>query len=119
MHYMILFAEPVEIMAERDDPATSEAYWGGWMAYVSALNASGHVVSGNGLKMPAEAVTLRLRGGERIVEDGPFIDTKEQIGGYFILDVPDLETALEWAARSPAAASGSVEVRPCLPPSAA
>jgi hypothetical protein len=62
------------------------------------------------------ATTVRLRGGQRQVQDGPFADTKELLGGLFLIDVPDLDAALVWAARCPAAATGSVEVRPQLPP---
>ena len=56
-----------------------------------------------------------MRGGKRQVQDGPYADTKEKLGGFFIIDVPDLDKALEWAARCPAASTGSVEVRPTLP----
>ena len=58
---------------------------------------------------------MRVVDGKRRVQDGPFADTKEQLGGFFVIDVPDLDTALSWAARCPAAASGAVEVRPNLP----
>jgi hypothetical protein len=57
-----------------------------------------------------------VRNGERIVQDGPYADTKEQLAGFFVMDLPDLDAALAWAARSPAASAGSVEVRPVLPP---
>ncbi len=116
MQYMILFREPVETFTERNDPEKAEAYWGAWGAYVGAMQQSGIVVSGNALQGPHTATTIRLRDGKREVQDGPFADSKEQLGGYFIVDVPDLDTALEWAARSPSAASASVEVRPVLPP---
>jgi hypothetical protein len=56
--------------------------------------------------------TLRVRGDKRQVQDGPFADTKEQLGGYFVIEVPDLDSALEWAARAPCASTGGVEVRP-------
>jgi hypothetical protein len=59
---------------------------------------------------------VRMRDGRRQVQDGPHPDTKEQLGGYFVIDVPDLDAALDWAARSPASAYGSTEVRPVLPP---
>jgi hypothetical protein len=58
--------------------------------------------------------TLRQRDGKRQVQDGPYADTKEQLGGFYEIDVPDLDTALDWAARCPAAATGAVEVRPNL-----
>lgn len=116
MHYMIIFAEPASEVAKRDDPAAAPAYWGAWNAYGGAMSASGVVVSGNGLQPAATATTISIRDGQRHVHDGPFADTKEQIGGYFIIDVPDLDAALEWAARSPATEVGYTEVRPVLPP---
>jgi len=73
-------------------------------------------VSGAGLQPPRTATTLRIRDGQRHVQDGPYADSKEQLGGFFVINVPDLDTALAWAARSPAASSGAVEVRPVLPP---
>jgi hypothetical protein len=114
MHYMLTMLEPPATMSERDDPAKAPAYWGGWMAYVEAITASGVMVSGNGLELPATATTLRIRNGQRQVEDGPFAETKEMVGGYFIIDVPDLDAALAWAAKSPAAATWAVEIRPVL-----
>jgi hypothetical protein len=62
------------------------------------------------------ATTIRLAGGKRQVQDGPFADTKEMLGGLFMIEVPDLDAALQWAARCPAADGGSVEVRPMMPP---
>lgn len=74
------------------------------------------MVSGNGLQPPATATTVSVRDGARHVHDGPFADSKEQIGGYVILNSPDLDGALEWAARAPCASTGRVEVRAVLPP---
>jgi hypothetical protein len=116
MQYMLIMTETAEEVAKRDNPAEAGAYWGAWMAFVEAIGQSGIVISGNGLLLPATATTLRIRDGKRLVQDGPFADTKEQLGGYYIIEVPDLDTALEWAARSPAATGGSVEVRPVMPP---
>jgi hypothetical protein len=117
MEYMLLFNEPESEVRKRDDPGQAgQAYWGAWMAYVGALQASGVVKSGNGLQAPQTATTVRLRDGKRQVQDGPFADTREQLGGYFIIDVPSLDTALEWAARAPSAATGCTEVRPVMPP---
>jgi len=116
MHYMIMFHETEAQFDERTDPEKSPAYWGAWGAYVKALNESGKVVSGAGLQPPGTATTVRVRKGARIVQDGPFADAKEQLAGFFVIDVPDLDAALAWAARSPAAAGAGVEVRPVLPP---
>ena len=73
-------------------------------------------VNGHGLQLPHTATTLRQRDGQRQVQDGPFADSKEQLGGYFVIDVPRLDDALEWAARCPTAATGAVEVRPVMSP---
>lgn len=115
MQYMLIMTETETEIAKRNDPQHAPAYWSGWNAFVTAMAASGLVVSGNGLQPPHTATTLRIRDGKRIVQDGPFADSKEQLGGYYIIEAPDLDTALDWAARSPAAAAGSVEVRPVMP----
>ena len=83
------------------------------MAYVQAMHQSGVVKSGAGLQEPGTGTTVRVVDGKRRVQDGPFADTKEQLGGFFVIDVPDLDTALSWAARAPCAATGGVEVRRC------
>jgi hypothetical protein len=116
MQYMIMFTETAAEFAKRDDPAQAEAYWGGWSAYIGALAQAGVIVNGDGLHPPHTATTVRIRDGKRIVEDGPFADSKESLGGYLVIEVPDLDTALDWAARAPSARYASVEVRPVLPP---
>ena len=116
MHYMLQFYETPEERGKPNDPAQAEAYWGGWNAYIGALAQSGAMVSGNGLQPPEVATTLRVENGTRHVVDGPFADTKEMLAGYVIVDVPDLDAALEWAARVPCVTGGSVEIRPVRPP---
>ena len=118
MQYMLMFYETTQAMAIRNDPVKAPAYWGAWMSYVGAVQASGVVVSGAGLQPPETATTVRLKGEQRHVQDGPFADTKEQLGGFFVIEVPDLDAALAWAARSPSAVDAAVEVRPVLPPQA-
>lgn len=115
MHYMLLFNETADEMGKRSDPAQADAYWGGWTAYMGAIAQSGAMVSGNGLQPPEVGTTLRVADGVRHVADGPFADTKEMLGGYVVLDAPDLDAALEWAARAPCVSAGSVEIRPVLP----
>jgi len=85
-----------------------------WGAYAGAMGQAGVLVAGHGLQGRDTATTLRVRDGVRQVQDGPFADTKEQLGGYFVIDVASLDDALAWAARSPTAATGTVEVRPTL-----
>jgi hypothetical protein len=116
MKYMLLLNETAEDFARRDNPEEAQAYWGGWNAFIGAMAQAGIIVRGDGLLGPATATTVRLRDGQRLVQDGPFADTKEQLGGYFVIEVADLDAALAWAAKAPSAASASVEVRPVMPP---
>jgi len=118
MQYILLLNESESDFAQRDDPAQAGAYWGGWSAFIGAMAQAGIIVNGSGLLGPDTATTVRIRDGRRVVQDGPFADAKEQLGGYFVIDVPDLDTALAWAARAPSASGASVEVRPLMPPMA-
>ena len=86
-----------------------------YRAYTQALTQAGVMIGGAGLQLPGRATTIRLRDGKRQVQDGPFAEAKEQLGGYYVIDVPDLDHALDWAARCPAASTGTIEVRPNLP----
>lgn len=116
MHYLILAAETTDAFAARTDPERSGEYWSAWTAYIDALAQSGVLMHAGGLQTPDTATTLRLQEGRRVVHDGPYADTKEQLGGYFVVDVPDIDAALDWAERCPSAGYASVEVRPLLPP---
>ncbi|MFM2043324.1 MAG: hypothetical protein RLY86_1900 [Pseudomonadota bacterium] len=116
MQFMMIIYETEADFARRNDPAEAGPYWGAWTGYARALAEAGIIVSAGGLMPPVAATTLRLKDGQRQVQDGPFADTKEQLGGFFVIDVPDLDTALDWAARCPAAGTGGVELRPVLPP---
>jgi hypothetical protein len=86
-----------------------------WSAYTQALVEAGIMVNGAGLQGVETATTVQLRDGERILTDGPFAETKEHLVGFYVIDVPDLDTALDWAAKVPNVRIGSVEVRPVLP----
>lgn len=114
MKYTLLIYESSEGLAQRNDPEKRQAYWASWPAYSKALKEAGVFVGGAGLALPGTATTVRLQNGKRQVQDGPYADTKEQLGGYYVIDVPNLDAALEWAARVPAVPGGSVEVRPEL-----
>ncbi len=119
MQYMLLHIETSEDFASRNDPALAGDYWGGWNAFIGAMAQAGVIVKGDGLMEPTLATTVRIRDGKRHVQDGPFADSKEQLAGYFVIEVADLDSALDWAAQAPCARTGSVEVRPVLPPPAA
>jgi len=83
-----------------------------YMAYAEALSAAGAMMGSNRLQPSTTATTVRTTSGKSQVLDGPYVDSKEQLGGYFLIDAPDLDAALAWAARCPAASHGVVEVRP-------
>jgi len=109
-YLMLLYQTPDEFSARLD--GQNEAYWGPWRAYHKALTDAGVRVGGSPLHPGSTGTTVRLRGSQRQVQDGPYADSKEQLGGYIILDLPSLDAALEWAARCPTAATGAVEIRP-------
>jgi hypothetical protein len=75
---------------------------------------AGVMLGGEGLQPSSTATTVRVRDGETITSDGPFAETREQLGGYYLLDCRDLDEALSWAARIPGAATGTIEVRPVM-----
>jgi hypothetical protein len=115
MQYMLLFYSTPEEFAARDDPEGHKAFRASFVPYMKALQDAGILLSGAGLQKPAAATSLRLgRDGGYHVQDGPYADTKEQLAGFFIIDVPDMDAALKWAARYPGAPGGGVEVRPAL-----
>ena len=86
-----------------------------YTAYAQALTKAGVLTGSQRLQPSSAATTVRVANGKPQVLDGPYADSKEQLGGYFIIDVPDLDAAISWAARCPAASHGVVEVRPFWP----
>lgn len=80
--------------------------------YTNTLKKAGVYVGSNRLQPTATAATVRMQNGKRNAVDGPYAETKEQLGGYYLIDAPDRTAALEWAARCPGAAHGAIEVRP-------
>jgi len=111
MEFMLLIhADPAGLQALREaERTTSLAAYG---AYTEALQKAGVLRAGNRLRTADAATTVKVREGKTEVLNGPFIETREQLGGYYVIDVPDLDSALSWAARCPGASHGSVEVRP-------
>ena len=81
-------------------------------AYTEAMGKAGVLVGGNRLRPTTVATTVRVADGKSQVLNGPYAEIKEQLGGYFLIDVPDLDAALSWAARCPGASHGTMEVRP-------
>lgn len=84
-------------------------------AYSEAMRKAGIMVGGERLRPSSAATTVRVAAGKTKVLNGPYAETKEQLGGYFLIDVPDLDAALSWAARCPGASHGVIEVRPIWP----
>ncbi len=120
MQYMLVLNDTRENFARRNaQTPEAQAYWGAWSAYIGDMYKAGIVINGHGLQGPATATIVKVRDSVRDVQDGPYADTKEQLGGYFIIEVENLDLALDWAARSPSAHYASVEVRPVLPPMSA
>jgi hypothetical protein len=91
----------------------------GYLSLTAELQERGAYVGSNRLAPTSTASTVRVRDGQDVVTDGPFAETKEQLGGYYLIDVESLDEALEWAARMPTARTGSIEVRPIRPVQAA
>ena len=89
-----------------------EQGYAAYMAYTEALKKAGAWVGSNRLQPITTATTVRVANGKSQVLDGPYIESKEQLGGYYLIDVPDLDSALSWAARCPGAGHGTIEVRP-------
>lgn len=118
MQFMLIYQESAADIAHRANPETAPAYWGAWNAYIGAMGQAGIMVSGNVLEAPHTATHVQMRSGKRVIHDGPYADTKEHLGGYVIIEVAGLDEALEWAARSPNAATGTTEVRTVMPPPA-
>jgi hypothetical protein len=118
MNYALLIAQSQAGFDLRNDPVKSPGMWEAWKAYSEALQKAGVIVHGAGLQPPQTATTVRVRDGKRQVQDGPYAETKELVAGIIIIDVPNLDAALEWAARCPVATHGSIEVRPVFPAAA-
>lgn len=111
MQFALLIFELPKAFAARNNDET-DPYLGAWRAYYKTLVEAGVYIGGTPLQPPETGTTVRLKDGKRRVQDGPFADTKEQLGGFMILELPSLDAALEWAARCPSASVGAVEVRP-------
>jgi hypothetical protein len=111
MRYMLLiYAE--EAGWTRLTPEQQKQGVAAYGAYTEALNAAGVRVASDRLRPIATATSVRVVNGETKVLDGPYAESKEQLGGFYMIDVPDLDTALSWAARCPGAEYGTMEVRP-------
>jgi hypothetical protein len=110
MKYLCLIA--AEKVMEQMEPADADRHYEEYREFTDQVRQSGHYVSCNRLQPPAAATTIRVRSGKVLMTDGPFVETKEQLGGYFVLEAKDMNEAIQIAARIPGARFGCVEVRP-------
>ena len=94
--------------------AEQDAIMKEYREFSKSVNESGHYRAGSQLHPVSKATTVRVRDGKRLITDGPFADTKEQLGGYYLIEAKDLDDAVGLAARVPSARSGSIEVRPLV-----
>jgi hypothetical protein len=114
VEYMLLiFRSEAEL--KKMSPAQGAEMTAAFGAYTEALQKAGIMRGGARLRPVETATTVRVRSGETKVLNGPYAETREELGGYYVIDVPDLDTALSWTARCPAASYGTMEVRPIWP----
>jgi hypothetical protein len=111
MRYTLLLHYPEPTVEELGAEALAEGM-SAFQAYAKALDDAGVLAAAEVLQQSNATTTVTLAGGELVVQDGPFADTKEQLGGTFVIDVPDLDAAIEWARRAPSVSWGHVEIRP-------
>ena len=114
MQYMLLICGN-ESAASKMTEEEGKGVMGAYFAYTDALRKAGAYKDGNPLQQTSTASTVRMKNGKSVVLDGPYAESKEQIGGYYVIDVANLDDALAWAAKCPAVAhGGGVEVRPIM-----
>ena len=111
MQYMLLIHADEASFAALPKHQREQAL-GAYSAYTEALKKAGALVDANRLQPTAAATTVRLANGKTQVLNGPYAETKEQLGGYYVIEAPDLDAAIAWAARCPGAAHGTMEIRP-------
>jgi hypothetical protein len=113
MQYMILIYGDEKNFAQlANNPEAQQQMYAAYRQYGADMRAAGVLRGGAELKPSGTATTVRVKNGKTVTTDGPFAETKEQLGGYYTIDVPNLDEAVKWAARCPAAQGGSIEVRP-------
>jgi hypothetical protein len=113
MQYMLLIYDDEDVLRSMSDDERN-TLMGDYYAYTEALKAAGKYVAGDALQPTGTAKSLRVRDGDVSTTDGPFAETKEALGGYYLVEVDSEEEALEWAAKIPSARLGTIEVRPIV-----
>ena len=113
MRYLILIYSD-ETGADQVTEAQYAEVMNAYNAYTAEMHSAGVMEGGEALHPTKSATTVRVRGGKRMTTDGPFAETKEALGGYYLIKAKDLDEAIEWAAKCPGAQVGSIEVRPIM-----
>lgn len=111
MQYLLMIYANETALQNAPKEASSQMM-AAYMAYTEAMKKAGVLVGSNRLRPTSDATTVRVPSGKRTVLNGPFAETKEQLGGYYLIEAPDLDAALSWAERCPGAQHGAIEVRP-------
>ena len=113
MQYMLLIYDDEKKFADMPE-AESNKFFGEYMEFTESVRASGHLRAGDALQPTHTATTVRVRDGKTLATDGPFAETREQLGGYYLVEAENLDEAIAIAARIPSARIGSIEVRPVM-----
>ncbi len=113
MQFLCLIYENESLMATRSDQENGKIFED-YMAFTEEVKQAGNLVAGDALQPTDTATTVRVRDGKTLLTDGPFAETKEQLGGYYLLECESLDEAIEKAAKIPSATTGSIEVRPIM-----
>jgi len=111
MQYMLLIYDDEKAKASMSE-AERGAFFGGYMEFTRGIKQSGHHRAGDALHPVSTATSVRVRDGKTLATDGPFAETREQLGGYYLIEAKDLDEAIAIAARIPSAKIGTIEVRP-------
>ncbi len=114
MKYLLMIYDEESRWASMSEAEQGEIF-GEYMAFGQGIKDSGNYVGGEALEPTASATTVQVRDGKTLTTDGPFAETREQLGGYYMIEAENLDQAIEIAARIPTAREGSIEVRPILP----
>jgi hypothetical protein len=108
MRYLLLIYE------DESNPPPDDAEMASWFRVTNEMREAGVQQAGEALHPTESATTVRVKNGETVATDGPFAETREQLGGFYMIDVDDLDAAIQWAAKMPNAHRGSIEIRPVL-----
>jgi hypothetical protein len=113
MKYILLIHDDEKAWSKLADSDRQKIY-GEYELFMKQIKSAGHYLGGNQLQPTSAATSVRMRDGKRLVTDGPFAETHEQLGGFFLIDASDLDQAIAIAARVPSARAGTIEVRPIV-----